>query len=1039
MNLKYSLVISIFITFLNAGSSEYGAPFITNYSPSDYSAYPQNWASVQDNRGVMYFGNNDGVLEYDGKNWRTIQVTNKSTVRSMAIDTNGSIYVGAQNEFGYLSPDNSGLLNYVSLSSELDSANTMFSDIWKVFCTSSGVFYCSKEILFLFNTDTIKSWKLENGSLFSFYVDNKLLIGHYTNGLMQLVGDSIVLVKNGRYFAEKNIFSILLYTEDNLLIATFENGLFTYSSSGGNAAPFYTDADEYIKNNQLYYGITLPNDGFAFGTLKNGCVIINRDGRINHFINKSIGLQDETVISLYNSSEINSNQLLWLSLNQGLSSVEINSPWRIWIEETGLDAAVYDIIRFNDVLYLATSLGVYYLNDAYSDPQFIKIEDLETQAWSFLKYNNVLFAGTTLGIYKISSKGAELFRESHYTYKLYASPSDSTKIYAGLGNGLAVIKYLDNKMEYHGKVNGIKDEVRSISEDNEGNLWIGTLVNGVYKLSFIQEKLLPLIQETDSDYPVQAIVEHFDMSDGLPSLKDINIYSFNDRILFATDKGIYKYNNSNDHFSPDLIFGEKYANGNSGVFRFIEDKNGDCWINLFSAKSEWIEHLVKQNDGSYISDPVPFRRLPQMSVQSFYNDENIMWIGGSEGLFSYNDEIKINYNQPYNTLIRKVVVEDDSLIFQGTNYNYQKNSDNVKKRITCLVQSEQQKPVLKYSYNHLTFHFSAPYFIKEGGTHYSYLLDGFDKRWSNWSSETKKEYTNIPEGNYIFRVKAQNVYKIKSSEAQFVFVILPPWYRTYWAYGIYLIFAVFFVWGVVRLNTHRLRIQKQRLEEIVRQRTAQIREQKEIIELEKDKSDRLLLNVLPAKVAEDLKQTGKTEPESFDDVTVYFSDVVGFTNMSTNLDPKYLIDELNEIFTAFDNIMERNFCERIKTIGDAYLAVCGMPVRNPDHPTNIINASIDIRDFLLGRNKDSELEWKIRIGVHTGQLVGGVVGIKKYIYDVFGDTINTASRMESNSEPMRINISETTFHLVKDKYTIIKRKPLHVKGKGKMNMYFVEK
>jgi len=212
-----------------------------------------------------------------------------------------------------------------------------------------------------------------------------------------------------------------------------------------------------------------------------------------------------------------------------------------------------------------------------------------------------------------------------------------------------------------------------------------------------------------------------------------------------------------------------------------------------------------------------------------------------------------------------------------------------------------------------------------------------------------------------------------------------------------------------------------------------------IIIQEKQKSDKLLLNILPIRVANDLKETGKTEPEAFDNVTVFFSDIIDFTKISSQLETPVLISELNSIFTTFDNIIELHQCERIKTIGDAYLAVCGMPEKNSNHAENIINAAIDILEYLTKRNQNMTQEkWKVRIGIHTGKVIGGVVGIKKYIYDVFGDTINTASRMESNSEQMKINISDTTYRIVKDKFKVTPRVPLSVKGKGKMNMYFID-
>jgi len=226
--------------------------------------------------------------------------------------------------------------------------------------------------------------------------------------------------------------------------------------------------------------------------------------------------------------------------------------------------------------------------------------------------------------------------------------------------------------------------------------------------------------------------------------------------------------------------------------------------------------------------------------------------------------------------------------------------------------------------------------------------------------------------------------------------------------------------------------QKEILELQVKERTAEL-------ESEKEKTEQLLLNTLPLKVVNELKTNGVSEPESFENVTVYFSDIVGFTNISTKLEPAALIAELNEMFTAFDDIMERNNCERIKTIGDAYLAVCGMPVKKENHAELMAKSAIEICTYLDQRNQNAKIQWRIRIGLHSGKVVGGIVGVKKYIYDVFGDTINTTSRMESNSEPMRINLSETTYKLISDKFTFTPREPMEIKGKGMMRMFFLER
>jgi len=218
----------------------------------------------------------------------------------------------------------------------------------------------------------------------------------------------------------------------------------------------------------------------------------------------------------------------------------------------------------------------------------------------------------------------------------------------------------------------------------------------------------------------------------------------------------------------------------------------------------------------------------------------------------------------------------------------------------------------------------------------------------------------------------------------------------------------------------------------------QLQQAYDLVRQEKERSDRLLLNILPVRVANDLKNTGRTSPETFENVTVAFADIVGFTTLSSTIEPKILIDELNDIFTGFDMIIESNDCERIKTIGDAYLAVSGMNSGGERHAEAIVDSFTQILRFLEKRNASSPFEWRIRAGIHTGKVVGGVVGIKKYIYDVFGDTINTACRMEQNSEPMKINLSEVTYRLLKDRYEFSSPRELEVKGKGRMKMYFLE-
>jgi class 3 adenylate cyclase len=205
-----------------------------------------------------------------------------------------------------------------------------------------------------------------------------------------------------------------------------------------------------------------------------------------------------------------------------------------------------------------------------------------------------------------------------------------------------------------------------------------------------------------------------------------------------------------------------------------------------------------------------------------------------------------------------------------------------------------------------------------------------------------------------------------------------------------------------------------------------------------EKSEDLLLNIMPQKVIDDLREKGTSDPELFEQVSILFTDLVNFTEISSELTPEYLIGELSDLFSGFDCIIEKYGCTRIKTIGDAYMAVCGLPDDDPEHAKKIVQAGLDCLGYLEKRNEHSPIKWKMRVGVHSGSVVAGIVGTRKYIYDIFGDSVNIASRMESSSNEMRVNVSEETYNRTKDCFAYEPREPQRVKGKGYMNMYFAK-
>jgi class 3 adenylate cyclase len=224
--------------------------------------------------------------------------------------------------------------------------------------------------------------------------------------------------------------------------------------------------------------------------------------------------------------------------------------------------------------------------------------------------------------------------------------------------------------------------------------------------------------------------------------------------------------------------------------------------------------------------------------------------------------------------------------------------------------------------------------------------------------------------------------------------------------------------------------QKEELVTEVAQRTHELRQ-------EKQKSDQLLLSVLPFEVAEELKAYGESRPRRYEDVSILFTDFRNFTTTVSVLPAERLVAELNEIFQAFDTILAEHGVEKIKTIGDSYMVASGLPEVVPDHALRCAAAALDMLSFMQQRNLTSAIKWGMRAGIHSGPVVAGIVGRTKFAFDVFGDTVNIASRMESNSEPGRLNVSAYTYHLIRDSFRGEYRGKVEVKGKGEIDMYFI--
>ncbi len=365
--------------------------------------------------------------------------------------------------------------------------------------------------------------------------------------------------------------------------------------------------------------------------------------------------------------------------------------------------------------------------------------------------------------------------------------------------------------------------------------------------------------------------------------------------------------------------------------------------------------------------------------------------------------------------VSRIIIDYDSVIcLPGNEYNNIKTGNEI---------------ILGARNNNIGFEI-----LPEGRVSYQFFLSGFDRNFTDWQKSGFKEYTNLPPGRYELNVRYRTDQGNTGEIASLNIRVLPLWYFSKPAIISYFILFFLLIWVLYESLGLQFARKQFHLEQIINKRT-------EDLIVEKEKSETLLANIFPKNTADELMAKGKATKMKYDFVTVLFSDIQGFTQIAEEMNPEVLIDELDKFFFHFDSVVEKYGIEKIKTIGDAYMCAGGIPEKNRTNPVEVILAALEMQEYMTRMKESSLLQgmkyWDIRIGIHTGTVVAGVVGQKKLSYDIWGDTVNTASRMESSGEAGKINISGTTYEFVKDFFICDYRGKMPVKYKGELDMYFV--
>jgi PAS domain S-box-containing protein len=502
---------------------------------------------------------------------------------------------------------------------------------------------------------------------------------------------------------------------------------------------------------------------------------------------------------------------LWLATNNAFSKVEIESPITFWDTYNGIASTIEDCIIFENKIYISNINGIQYLDSG----TFVTVESIyNSQGWKFLNYlrdeDTVLLYGNGVGVFEFDGINNKSLIAGTNFRSISKSNFYNNIIYFGHDNGFVILS--ENNLKYglscttksYNYINFSKTfeyQADFISEDGFGNIWVFSDYEGIFKIT-PGNKINP---DLLNFHPDSLDITKFDESSGIPSIVDCKIYYIDEELIVTSTKGICKFDYENQKFIPFSKFNGRYTNENFKIRFYEKDISGKIWIGYEVGQNANIDVITYQND-LFTIDSTSLCRLPDMKLtEIFFEPGNkYILISGSEGLFKIDSNYVKSGELNPKVFIRKITLNKDSIIFWGH------------------PQSSEIEYNFDYDFNNITFAFASPFYTKENENEYSYFLEGFDNDWSEWTLKTEKEYTNLFEGTYIFKVKSKNIYENESLIKEFKFHIKPPVSRTFVAYLIYIILSVFFIIGIIKLYTRRLIHEKLKLENIVNERTKEI-------------------------------------------------------------------------------------------------------------------------------------------------------------------------------------------------------------------------
>ena len=833
--IQLSIILLLFSLSVFSQVNRYGTPLVSRFDAAVTPGELRNLCITMDNRGVMYFGNEaGGIVTYDGKNWGMIRTPGMDAASCLITDSKGIVYAGGRNDFGSLQPDDAGRLTYWSLTRLISGRDTSSAlsagNITSAAADSNTVFFSDGRKLYSIGADddSVKVTDLENlygtgniSALLSF--DNKLIIADDEDGLLAFSNGELTGLPGGESAAPARFVKLLPYDRDNLLIGDADKGLLLFNVRTGafNSLTKGLNSGTNKGAGILTDIVLLPGNQIAAGFSDGGGVyIFSHEGQLLHKISeRTTSVAESSVTAMY--CHYTSNSQLWFCTTGFINRAYVSMPATEFGPASGVTSVLGPLGEYEGSIYAGAEDGLYVsFTDAAGMRRFRRVgiqgPKVNYLTTADLSGDNVLIAATDNGLLQIENQDdlTRFLTGIHFT-AARLSENERNVMLAGSENGtIRTLEYDGYEWKIrHTIPDGVSGSIRDIGQSAPGEWWMVTSE---------PSSLVRIHCE-----PNDTLITAYGRDQGVISDTVNSIAVLEDKLYLCTGMGVFLYNRQTDSFDKDHdLLGTTFDD--TDIRKLYVTPDGEIVVSGFDTRN-FIALVTVTRQGHVV-----FRRqfdfLSDLTASGIVYGDGSVWLAKGRSLAVLDkNRLAFKYGD-FSTLFTRISTGSGRILMEGSFFSVSDGG----LRIPTGKQPDRTAVTLLHSDNGITFSWTTTSYVEEDKTEYRYRLEGFDDEWSAREKRNQKDYTNLPSGDYVFRLKASTITGLEGEELSYAFSVRKPWYTSLAAMIIFAATAGWLIFILIRYFARRLRIRNRRLDSLLRQRNeAAARGRNEIAGLEK--------------------------------------------------------------------------------------------------------------------------------------------------------------------------------------------------------------